>query len=65
MINLKYIVLSQKHMVLIQLYAGVKLGNSPVNFKTCDNINVFKRCLDNWKCVNDKCAKCHEFLYHV
>ncbi len=47
-------------------YAGVQLWNSlPVNCNTCDNINAFKRCLDNCKCVNDKCVKCNEYLYHV
>ncbi len=46
-------------------YAGVKLWNSlPLNFKTCDNINVFTRSLDNWKCVNDKCVKRHELDMH-
>ncbi len=34
-------------------------------FKTYDDINAFKRFLDNWKCRNDKCVNCHEFLYHV
>ncbi len=28
-------------------YAGIK-NSLPVNFKTSDNINAFKRCLDNW-----------------
>ncbi len=56
----------KKHGFNSILYTGVKLWNSlPVNFKTCDNINAFKRCLDNLECMNDKCVKCHEFLYHV
>ena len=46
-------------------YAGVKLWNSlPVHFKTCTDLNNFKKCLNEWKCVNDKCDKCHEFVYH-
>ncbi len=67
-IKLKYIILRQSNIYgfsSIQ-YAGVKLWNSlAVNCKTCNNINAFRRCLDNWKCVNEKYVKCLVFLYHV
>ncbi len=47
-------------------YACTKLWTSlPDNCKTCDDMNAFKRCRDNWKCVNDKCVKSHKCLYHA
>ena len=46
-------------------YAGAKLWNSlPTHFKVSQTLEDFKKCLDEWKCVNVNCESCHSFLYH-
>ncbi len=47
------------------LYAGSKLWNSlPVDIKKSESPDVFKSKLSRWRCSNQLCMRCHDYVYH-